>query len=155
MLAAICADPLFGPLCLALAIDPTSPAVGELEPGSSALAALNDLGAHPLPTTPEYAAIAGTGKSTYWISEPFVDGDGVVPLESQGPQILVNPWPIVPWNITVRGDCGAAGLDVHTSEPGDPFIMDTVLRMTQEMVSGERFEGGDFVGWAAVGTAGP
>lgn len=151
MLAAICNSPIVGVLCLALNVSPSSVAVQELEPGSPSLAQLADLTTNPLPEAVRFAAVVATGEETLWISEVFVDGDGVVPAESQDPQILIAPWAIFSWAPPDRGDdCGALGLEVHTCETADPFIMDLVIRLLRETVLVEGFEGGDMAGWSLV-----
>ena len=145
-LAAICADPVVGEICTALHIDGDSLAIAELQPGSDALAALNDILTNPLPLGVSYAAVIGLGTET--LSDPgFQDGDGVVPQNSQDPGLLVRPWEIVEWAVADREDCGFLGLEVHTCETSDLYIMDQLLRRLSDVAFADRFEAGDLSGW--------
>ena len=118
--------------CLAINIDPSSVALGDLVPGSPALRELDDVAAHPLPGDVRYDTIAGLGGAG-----PIADGDGIVPRSSQEflatvPDLTHRLDELV---IPDRQDCGATIVfvntvvfaEVHTCEPGDAGVFASIL----------------------------
>ncbi|MGZ5028820.1 MAG: esterase/lipase family protein [Methylobacter sp.] len=127
---------------LSLDIDPNSVAIEDLQPGSSALAVLNDLAAHPLPANVAYVSIIGTGQQTLSKLVDFEDGDGIVPATSQdlatvaGNQSLQHKAVKIDVvfrdcgkkiSVSVLGDIG----QTHTCETSDPGVGAEILRDLQ------------------------
>ncbi len=122
-------------LCESLGYDPSNAIISELLPGSASLNTLNDLQAHPLPSTVSYFSILGTGaKDT--ISSLFPpalsDGDLVVTAVSQdlskvSGTLQINPKSVT-FDIQDRGFCDYDGIAVlHLCEPGDLGVWDAIL----------------------------
>jgi triacylglycerol lipase len=127
---------------LSMAIDPNSVAIEGLQPGSPALATLNDLAAHPLPANVAYVSIIGSGQPTLSDVVDFEDGDGIVTDVSQdlatvaGNQSLQHKSAKI--DIVLR-ECGSeinvpvlgTISQTHTCETSDPGVGAEILRDLQ------------------------
>jgi len=127
---------------LSLDIDPNSVAIEDLQPDSSALAILNDLTAHPLPSIVSYVSIIGTGQPTLTELVAFDDGDGIVSDTSQDLATVTGNLSLQhkavkidiafrdcgkKINVPVLGDIG----QTHTCETSDPGVGAEILRDLQ------------------------
>jgi len=127
---------------LSLDIDPNSVAIEDLQPDSSALAILNDLTAHPLPSIVSYVSIIGTGQPTLTELVAFDDGDGIVSDTSQDLATITGNLSLQQKsveiyilfrecgnkiNVPVLGDIG----QTHTCETSDPGVGAEILRDLQ------------------------
>jgi hypothetical protein len=125
-----------------LDIDPNSIAIEDLQPGSSALAILNDLAAHPLPANVSYVSIIGTGQPTLTELVDFEAGDGIVSDVSQDLTTVIGSLPLQHKSAKVDvifQECGNE-IDVplignigetHTCETSDPGVGAEILRDLQ------------------------
>jgi triacylglycerol lipase len=127
---------------LSLDIDPNSIAVEDLQPDSSALATLNDLAAHPLPSNVSYVSIIGTGQPTLTGLVDFDDGDGIVSDTSQDLATITGNLSLQQKsveidilfrecgneiNVPLLGNIG----ETHTCETSDPGVGAEILRDLQ------------------------
>jgi pimeloyl-ACP methyl ester carboxylesterase len=127
---------------LSLDIDPDSIAIEDLQPGSSALAILNDFAAHPIPVNVSYVSIIGTGQPTLTELVDFEAGDGIVTDISQDLTAVTGSLPLQHKSAKVDvifRECGNE-IDVpllgnigetHTCETSDPGVGAEILRDLQ------------------------
>lgn len=127
---------------LSSGIDNDSPAIQDLQPNSTSLAALNDLSTHPLPANVSYVSIIGTGQPTLASLVDFDSGDGIVTEASQNLSTLIGSLPLqqksvaieIPFrecgnkiNLPLIDDIGQA----HTCETSDLNVGAEILRNLQ------------------------
>jgi triacylglycerol lipase len=120
----------------ALGIDPLSQALEDLKPDSAAFSELNDLSAHPLPTTASYHSIIGVGTPVIG-SFPAQDGDGVVTEASQDLGRLAGTAGLLHTSTRVsiqdRADCdpflgNPLPNETHTCETSDSAVWTQILQ---------------------------
>jgi hypothetical protein len=114
-------------------VPPSSIALAELNPTSSALKELNDLILHPLPSQVSYASIIGIG-GTFVIG----DGDGVVSASSQNFEKVIEANSGIRLHHIAKpihvGQCYLFDIiaEVHTCETSDTNILTEVLYQIYE-----------------------
>jgi triacylglycerol lipase len=127
---------------LSLDIDPDSVAIEDLQPDSSALAILNDLATHPLPSNVSYVSIIGSGQPTLTELVAFDDGDGIVSDTSQDLATVTGSLSLQQTSVEIDilfRECGnevEAPLlgnigETHTCETSDPGVGAEILRNLQ------------------------
>ena len=121
-------------VCKLLGYDPSNAIISELRPRSAALNTLNNLQAHPLPSTVSYFSILGTGADTLSSLLPPIlkDGDFLVTAVSQDISKVSGTRYINPKSVTLgildRGVCDYGGIAVlHLCETGDIGVWAAVL----------------------------
>jgi len=131
-LAEICSDN--STICQLLGYDSSNAILSELRPRSTALNTLNNLQAHPLPSTVSYFSILGTGADTLSSILPSIvnEGDFLVTAVSQDISKVSGTFYINPKSVTLgildRGVCDYGGIAVlHLCETGDIGVWAAVL----------------------------
>ena len=127
---------------LAPDIDNDSAAIQDLQPNSTALAALNDLNTHPLPANVSYVSILGTGQPTLSSLVDFDSGDGIVTESSQNLSTLIGSLPLQQKSVAIEVPFRECGNEIrlpliddigqaHTCETSDVNIGAEILRNLQ------------------------